>query len=237
LAKLDANMSFVQTPQSIGLLYVPNSIRDVRHCRGCKTTNDQRIKENKTVLEKQRQIVARSKEKMEATMTAYKQCHRAEYYAGKFGNAHVEGGHLLPERFPAPLAELPKLLQFEEKMGKWSEALAKINSDTNVYLSSRVHAQHLSRKSGEPIVGGKQNMAEVVSGGVGKMQRMEPVSYARGSKTVEAAMDSVKTDQHDVKWKYPDEKVGGYRGRDSNYDPNYYGREARYQRRDQEHRD
>jgi hypothetical protein len=35
-------------------------------------------------------------------------------------------------------------------------------------------------------------MAEVVSGGVEKMQRMESSSYARGSKTAEAAMDSAR---------------------------------------------
>jgi hypothetical protein len=135
-------------------------------------SNDQRIEENKSALEKQYQIIVRSKEKMEATMTAYKQIHKAEYYAGKYGNTRVEGGHLLSERFPAPLAALPRLLQFEERMKQWSEALAKINSDTNVYLSLRAHAKHLLRRSGEPIVGDKRNMAEVVSGGVEKMQRM-----------------------------------------------------------------
>jgi hypothetical protein len=93
-------------------------------------------------------------------------------------------------------------------MKQWSEALTKINSDTNAHLSSRAHAQHLSRRSGEPIVGDKRNRAEVVSGGVEKMQRMESASYARGSKEAEAAMDTVKTDQHDVRWKHP-EQVGG----------------------------
>jgi hypothetical protein len=48
-------------------------------------------------------------------------------------------------------------------------------------------------------------MAEVVSGGAGKMQRMELSSYARGSKTAEAAMDLAKTDQV---------QNGGYKGRD-----------------------
>jgi hypothetical protein len=79
-------------------------------------------------------------------------------------------------------------------MKQWSEALTKINSDTNAYLSSRAHRQHLSRRSGEPIVEDKRNMAEVVSGGVGKIQRMESASYARGSKAAEAAMDSAKKD-------------------------------------------
>jgi hypothetical protein len=41
-------------------------------------SNDQRIEENKSALEKQRHIIIRSKEKMEATMTAYKQIHKAE---------------------------------------------------------------------------------------------------------------------------------------------------------------
>jgi hypothetical protein len=35
-------------------------------------SNDQRIEENKPALEKQRHIIVRSKEKMEATMTGYK---------------------------------------------------------------------------------------------------------------------------------------------------------------------
>jgi hypothetical protein len=50
-------------------------------------------------------------------------------------------------------------------------------------------------------------------------------------------MDSAKTDQHDVKWKHPEEKVGVYRGRDSNYDPHYYTKEARNRRRKQDRRD
>jgi hypothetical protein len=79
-------------------------------------SNDKRIEENESALEKKHQIIVRSKEKMKATMTAYKQIHKAEYYGGKYSNTHVEGGHLLPERFPAPLAALPRLLQFEERM-------------------------------------------------------------------------------------------------------------------------
>jgi hypothetical protein len=79
-------------------------------------------------------------------------------------------------------------------------------------------------------------MAEVVSSVVEKMQIMESVSYARGSKTAEAAMGSTKTDQHDVRWKHP-EQVSVNRGRDSNYDPHYYTKEARNRRREQDRRE
>jgi hypothetical protein len=95
---------------------------------------------------------------------------------------NVEGGHLLPERSSSPLAALPRLLQFEERLRQWGDTLTEINNETNAYLSSRAHAQHLARRSGEPVVGDKRNMAEVVSGGAGKMQRMESSSYARGFK-------------------------------------------------------
>jgi hypothetical protein len=184
--------------------------------------NDQKIEVNQTTLEKQNNIIVRRKEKMEAKMTAYKQIHKAKYYAGKHGYTNVEGGHLLPERSSSPLAELPRLLQLKEKMSHWGDTLTRINNETNAYLSSRAHAQHLARRSGEPIVGDKRNMAEVVSGGAGKMQRMESSSYARGSKTAEAAMDSAKADQRDVSWKHPEQVSTGYKGRDSNYDPHYY---------------
>jgi hypothetical protein len=135
-------------------------------------SKDQRIEDNKFALEKQRHIIIRSKEKMEAAMTAYKQIHKAKYYAGKHGNTNVEGGHLLPERFSSPLAALPKLLQFEERMRHWSDTLTRINSETNSYLSSRAHAQHLARRLGEPIVGDKRNLAEVVSGEMTSEERL-----------------------------------------------------------------
>jgi hypothetical protein len=53
--------------------------------------NDHWIEGNKTILEKQNNIIIKSKEKMEATMTTYKQIHKAEYYAGKYGKKNVEG--------------------------------------------------------------------------------------------------------------------------------------------------
>jgi hypothetical protein len=198
--------------------------------------NDQRIEGNKTTLKKQNNIIVRSKEKREATITAYKQIHKAEYYAGKHGNKNVEGGHLLPDRSSSPLAALPRLLQFEQRLSHWNDTLTRLNNDTNVYLSSRAHAQHLARRSGEPIVGDKRNMAEVVSGGAGKMQRIELSSYARGSKTAEAAMDSAKADQREVNWKRP-KQVGGFKGRDSNYDPHYYTSSSRNRRREQDRRE
>jgi hypothetical protein len=46
-----------------------------------KNANNHRIKGNKTILEKKKNIIVKSKEKMEVTMTAYKQIHKAEYYA------------------------------------------------------------------------------------------------------------------------------------------------------------
>jgi hypothetical protein len=174
---------------------------------------------------------------MEAKMTAYKKIHKAEYYAGKHGNKNVEGGHLLPERSSSPLAALPRLLQFEERLSHWVDTLTRLNNETNAYLSSRIHAQHLARRLGEPIVGDKRNMAEFVSGGAGKMQRMELSSYARGSKTAEAAMDLAKTDQIEVNWKRPEQvQNGGYKGRDSNYNPFYYTSSLR-RRREQDRRE
>jgi hypothetical protein len=80
-------------------------------------------------------------------------------------------------------------------------------------------------------------MAEVVSGGVGKMQRMESSSYVRGSKTAEAAMDSARTIQQETTWKQPEQvQSGGYKGRDSNYDPLYSSSSLR-RRREQDCRE
>jgi hypothetical protein len=193
--------------------------------------NDQRIEGSKTILEKHNKIIIKSREKMEATMTAYKQIHKTEYYAGKYGNKTVEGGHLLTERSSSPSAALPKLLQSEERLSHWGDTLTRLNNDTNAYLCSRANTQHLASRSGEPIVGDKRNMAEVVSGGVGKMQRMESTSYARGSKTAEATMDWARTDQQEVNWKQPEQvQSGGYKGRDSNYDPHYSSSSSRRRR-------
>jgi hypothetical protein len=146
---------------------------------------------------------------MEATMTAYKQIHKAEYYAGKYGNKNVEGGHLLPDRSSSPSAALPRLLQFEERLSHCNDTLTRLNNDTNAYLCSRAHTQDLGRRSGELIVGDKRNMAEVVSGGMGKMQRMESSSYVWGSKTAEAAMDSTRTVQQETTWKQPEQEQSG----------------------------
>jgi hypothetical protein len=190
--------------------------------------NDEWIKGSKTILEKHHKIIIKSREKMEATMTAYKQIHKAKYYAGKHGNKNIEGGHLLPERSSSPSAALPRLMQFEERLSHWSDTLTRLNNDTNAYLCSRAHTQHLARRLGEPIVGDKRNMAEVVSGGVGKMQRMESSSYVRGSKTAEAAMDSARTVQQETTWKQPEQvQSGGYKGRDSNCDPHYSSSSSR----------
>jgi hypothetical protein len=184
--------------------------------------NDERIEGSKTILEKHNKVIVKRREKIETTMTAHKQIHKAEYYAGKYGNKNVEGGHHLPDRSSSPTAALPRLLQFEERLSHWNDTLTRINNDTNSYLCSRAHTQHLARRSGEPIIGDKRNMAEVVSGGVEKMQRMESSSYARGSKTAEAAMDSARIVQQETTWKQPEQvQSGGYKGRDSNYDPHY----------------
>jgi hypothetical protein len=187
-------------------------------------------KKSKTILEKHNKIIVNSREKIETRMTAYKQIHKAEYYAGKYGNKNVEGGHHLPDHSSSPTAGLPRLLQFEERVSHWNDTLTRINNDTNAYLCSRAHTQHPARRSGEPIVGDKRNMAEVVSGGVEKMQRMESSSYARVSKTAEAAMDSARIVQQVTTWKQP-EQIGGYKGRDSNYDPNYSSSSSRRRRK------
>jgi hypothetical protein len=190
--------------------------------------NDERIEGSKTILDKHKKVIVKSREKMEATMIAYKQIHKAEYYAGKCGNKNVEGGHHLPDRASSPTAALPRLLQFEERLGHWNDTLTRLNNDTNAYLCWRAHTQHLASRSGEPIVGDKRNMAEVVSGGVEKMQRMKSSSYARGSKTAEAAMDSARTVQQETTGKQPEQvQSGGYKGRDSNYDPHYSSSSSR----------
>jgi hypothetical protein len=119
--------------------------------------NDLRIKGSKTIFEKHNKIIIKSREKIEATMTAYKQIHKAEYYAGKYRNKNVEGGHLLPERSSPPSTALPRLLQFEERLSHWGNTLTRLNNDTNAYLCSRAHTQHLARRSGEPIVGDKRH--------------------------------------------------------------------------------
>jgi hypothetical protein len=41
--------------------------------------NHERIEGSKTILEKHNQIIIKSREKIEATMTAYKQIYKAEY--------------------------------------------------------------------------------------------------------------------------------------------------------------
>jgi hypothetical protein len=165
--------------------------------------NDERIEGSKTILEKHNKIIVKRREKIETTMTAYKKIHRAEYYAGKYGNKNVEGGHHLPDCSSSPTAALPRLLQFEERVSDWNDTLTTINNDTNAYLFSRAHTQHLERRSGEPIVGDKRNMDEVVNGGVEKMQRMESSSYARVSKTAKAAMDLARIVQQETTWKLP----------------------------------
>jgi hypothetical protein len=194
--------------------------------------NDERIEGSKTILEKHNKVIVKSRKKIEATMTAYKQIHKAEYYAGKYGNKNVEGGHHLPDCSSSPTAALPRLLQFEERLSHWNDTLTRLNDDTNAYLCSRAHTQHLARRSREPIVGDKRNMAEVVSGGVEKMQRIESSSYAQGSKTAEAAMDLARIVQQETTWKQPEQvQSGGYKGRDSIYDPHYSSSRSRRRRK------
>jgi hypothetical protein len=53
------------------------------------------------------------------------------------------------------------------------------------------------------------------------VQRMESSSYARSSKTAEAAMDSSRMVQQETTWKQPEQMNGGYKGRYSNYNPHY----------------
>jgi hypothetical protein len=96
--------------------------------------NDERIEGSKTILEKHNKVIVKSREKMEATMTAYKQIHKAEYYAGKNGKKNVEGGHHLPDRSSSPTAALPRLLQFEERLSHWNDTLTRLNNDTNAFL-------------------------------------------------------------------------------------------------------
>jgi hypothetical protein len=78
--------------------------------------NDKRIEGSKTILKKHNKVIVKSREKIEATMIAYKQIHKAEYYARKYGNKNVERGHLLTDRSSSPTAALPRLLQFEERL-------------------------------------------------------------------------------------------------------------------------